>query len=144
MIKTYRSKVGLILCAAIVLPILLPLVITPFDVDGLIVGLIIAPAIAVPFLLGTHYRIQGHVLEVRCAFIIRVDVDILRITSVSKTRNPISAPALSLDRIEIVYGNGLRHVIISPKDKMGFIQSLKAINHHITVSGVSDEASNVL
>jgi hypothetical protein len=144
MIKTYRSKIGLILLAAIVLPILLPLVITPFDPNGLIVGLIIAPVIALPFLFGTHYRIQGHVLEIRCAFIIRIDVDILRITSVSKTRNPVSAPALSLDRIEIVYGNGLRYVIVSPKDKVGFVQSLKAINHQITVSGVSDETSSIL
>ena len=144
MTKTYRSKVGLILSAAIVLPILLPLMITPFDPDGLIVGWIVALVIAVPFLFGTHYGIQGHVLEIRCAFIIRIDVDILRITSANKTRNPISAPALSLDRIEILYGNGLRHVIISPKDKMGFVHSLKAINNRITVSGVSDQASSIL
>ncbi|AYB29386.1 PH domain-containing protein [Chryseolinea soli] len=142
--KTYQSKVGLILCAAIALPILLPLIITPFDPNGLIVGLILASVIALPFLFGTHYRIQGHVLEIRCAFIIRIDVDILRITRVSKTRNPISAPALSLDRMEIIYGNGLRHVIISPKDKMGFVHSLKAINDRITVSGVSDQASSIL
>lgn len=144
MTKTYRSKVGLILSAAIVLPILLPLMITPFDPNGLIVGLILALVIALPFLFGTHYRIQGHVLKIQCALIINIDVDILRITSVSKTRNPISSPALSMDRIEIIYGNGLRHVIISPKDKMGFVESLKAINNHITVSGVSDQASSIL
>ena len=108
------------------------------------VGLIIAPAIALPFLLGTQYRIRGHLLEIRCAFVIRIDVDIFRITSVHKTRNPISAPALSLDRMEILYGNGLRHVIISPKDKMGFVHSLQTINKQITVSGVSDEASSIL
>ena len=49
------------------------------------------------------------------------------ITSVEETRNPLSSPALSLDRLKICYGNG-RHIMISPADTAGF---LKAIGQEI-------------
>lgn len=52
-------------------------------------------------------------------------VPIVQITSVTPTSNPLSSPALSLDRLRIDYGSG-RSIMISPKDKSLFIQDLEA------------------
>lgn len=47
----------------------------------------------------------------------------MSIKNISETRNPISSPALSLDRLEIVY-NRFDSVLISPADKIDFIAEL--------------------
>jgi hypothetical protein len=44
----------------------------------------------------------------------------------------LSAPATSFDRLEILY-NSFDTVIISPKDKSGFITHMKTINPSIEV-----------
>ena len=46
------------------------------------------------------------------------------ITKVYATRNPLSSPALSLDRICLEYGAG-KSIMISPADKEHFIQDLE-------------------
>jgi hypothetical protein len=40
------------------------------------------------------------------------------------TRNPLSSPALSLDRLRIEYGQG-RAIMISPADKGPFLRALE-------------------
>ncbi|MFQ5610075.1 MAG: PH domain-containing protein [Woeseiaceae bacterium] len=40
------------------------------------------------------------------------------------TRNPLSSPALSLDRLKITYGPKNRKVLVSPADKESFVQAL--------------------
>jgi hypothetical protein len=48
-------------------------------------------------------------------------VEIQKITSVKRTRNPLSSPALSTDRLEIKYGKW-DFVLISPKNKERFVK----------------------
>lgn len=48
------------------------------------------------------------------------------ITDVVPTRNPMSSPALSLDRLRIEYADGRKAVMISPRDKQGFIRDLES------------------
>lgn len=48
------------------------------------------------------------------------------ITAVSPTSNPLSSPALSLDRLRIDYVNG-RLIMISPRDKEGFLHELRRL-----------------
>jgi hypothetical protein len=45
------------------------------------------------------------------------------IKSVKKTMNPLSSPALSLKRLEIIYGQ-YNMVLISPKDRDEFMKIL--------------------
>ena len=59
-----------------------------------------------------------------------IKVEIQSIKRIYKTRNPLSSPALSLDRIAIVY-NKYDEVLISPKDKKEFIEELLKINPDI-------------
>ncbi|MFC3199468.1 PH domain-containing protein [Parapedobacter deserti] len=51
---------------------------------------------------------------------------------IEETRTLISAPAPSLDRLEIFY-NKFDSIVISPKDKQGFIADLLKLNPEIEV-----------
>lgn len=82
--------------------------------------------------LYTSYTIDGDVLKIRCGLLFRSRISIAGIRQVSETRSPLSSPATSLDRLEIVY-NTYNQVLISPKDKEAFISHLKEINPKIVV-----------
>ena len=75
-------------------------------------------------LASTYYRIDGDVLFISSGPV-RVRVPVRDITSVTPTNNPLSSPALSLDRLRIEYGRG-KSVMVSPRDKHGFIRSVEA------------------
>ena len=73
-------------------------------------------------LLRTHYTIDGNELRIVCGpFRWKVAID--QIESVKATRNPLSSPALSLDRLQIRYGSG-RRIMISPADRAGFLKAI--------------------
>ncbi len=57
---------------------------------------------------------------------------ISEIEKIVKTKNPLSAPALSIDRLEISYGK-FELALVSPKDKHQFITQLKHVNPNIEV-----------
>lgn len=59
-------------------------------------------------------------------------IDIHTIRKVYKTRNPISSPALSLDRLALVY-NKYDEILISPEFQKEFIDELLKINPNIEV-----------
>lgn len=73
------------------------------------------------------YVIEGTMLKVW-----GVKIDIHSIKRIYKTNNPLSSPALSLDRIAIVY-NKYDEILISPKLKKEFVEDLLKINPNIQV-----------
>lgn len=82
--------------------------------------------------LNTFYSIEGKKLRIKCGFLIDYIVDVQQIKRISETGSLMSSPALSLDRLEILY-NKFDTAIISPKDKLGFIETIKKINPEIEV-----------
>lgn len=59
--------------------------------------------------------------------LVRQRIPLADITEVAPTRNPLSAPALSLDRLHVTFGTGrTRHTMISPADKETFLTELAA------------------
>ena len=74
-------------------------------------------------MFATHYTLTDSTLLVRCGPF-RWQVPVAQIVSVTPTRNPLSSPALSLDRLRIDYGRG-KSIMISPKDKASFMQDLQ-------------------
>ncbi len=50
-------------------------------------------------------------------------IDIESITAITETRNPLSSPALSLDRLLICYGRH-QQIMVSPKNKHEFLVAL--------------------
>ena len=83
-----------------------------------IVVLVVGAGLPVWLLLSTHYTITDETLVVRSGpFSWRVELT--AISSIQPTSNPVSSPALSLDRLAIHYGNGKR-LLVSPQDQEGF------------------------
>lgn len=74
-------------------------------------------------LLRTHYSLTATDLDI-VSGPFRWHVPISDIRSVTPTRNPLSSPALSLDRLRIDYGTK-KWLMISPRDKDGFLKALE-------------------
>lgn len=72
-----------------------------------------------------YYEIEGDMLVVRSG-LLRSRIPVRAIESVRQTKSMMSAPAWSLDRLEILYGRGHR-VLISPKERSGFLRALLAV-----------------
>jgi membrane protein YdbS with pleckstrin-like domain len=53
----------------------------------------------------------------------RWEVPLADIRDIAPTRNPLSSPALSMDRLKISYGKR-KFVLISPDDKDGFLRAV--------------------
>ena len=80
-------------------------------------------------LRSTYYVIDGDTLVIRSSFL-RWRVPIAKIQSITPTGNPLSSPALSLDRLRIDYDG--RQIMVSPEEKQRFIEALRGINPAIS------------
>ena len=71
-----------------------------------------------------RYGLDDAQLVVRYG-VCRQRIPLADISEVYPTKNPLSAPALSLDRLHIQFGQGpLKAVMISPADRDGFLDHL--------------------
>ena len=126
----YRSKISYWLVALITL-IILGVMVTMIVVkafSALIIDMLII-AVFIHLFATTYYTITGNTLKVRCSFMV-INIDIATITKIENTNSVLSAPALSMDRIEVFY-NKYDSMVISPGDKAGFITRLKEMNPEI-------------
>ncbi|GLU44184.1 PH domain-containing protein [Allomuricauda sp. NBRC 101325] len=78
------------------------------------------------------YKITGDVLTITSFFFFNQNILVTDITKVVESYNPLSSPAPSMRRLEIYYGK-FGGTIISPKDKLKFIEHLKQISPTIQV-----------
>jgi Bacterial PH domain len=76
-------------------------------------------------LLATNYILETRQLLVRSGPF-KWKVPIADITSITATSNPLSGPALSLDRLRIEYGRGSA-IMISPRNKDQFLREIEAL-----------------
>jgi hypothetical protein len=83
--------------------------------------LVLAGAFQLHVLYATDYRFEGDALRIRASFF-RWRVPLAAIDAVEPTRNPLSSPACSLDRLRIRYGK--KQIMISPLDRPGFLRAL--------------------
>jgi len=72
-------------------------------------------------LYGTAYQLGRRRLRIVCGPF-RFHVPYTAITRVEPTRNPLSSPACSIDRLRICWGEGSRSVMISPAEKQQFLR----------------------
>ena len=136
MTKIYSSKVSNGLLAFIFLVFygpLLPILITS-ELNGKMIGVIgfltLVFAFILHLFLKTQYTIDNQKLKIKCGVFSFKPIDIEKIKEISNTKNIISSPAPSFDRIEIKYGK-FDKIIISPKNKMNFANDLTKINLNI-------------
>ena len=123
--KTYTSKIDLWLVWVIVISFLTPLLFVLADPSALWPTVIICGgslAFIVWLFWATKYQIDDTQLIVR-AGIYNIHIARESIISITASRSLLASPALSLDRLEVRYGEG-RSVLISPKDKSGFLSDI--------------------
>ncbi len=134
--KRFKSKVDTWILVLLVVAIVVQIVAigaaalnaqSPLGTTGLILTMIAIVGLMIWLLIGTHYTVDRNTLRI-VAGPFRWKVPIDQITSVEATRNPLSSPALSLDRLRLRYGKK-RWIMISPADRAGF---LKAIGHELS------------
>jgi hypothetical protein len=82
-------------------------------------------------LIDTWYGVTDTELIVHCGPFV-TSVPIARIRAIRPTRSVLSAPALSLDRLEISHAGGA--VVVSPADKADFIRALRERHPTIEVT----------
>lgn len=124
----FPSRIGPLIIVAAMAAIGIPLAIGFLDWNGnqaasigafavaafsvLVFGVAVIPCI---------YTLAADHLLVRSG-LIRQRIPYRAIDDIAPSRNPLSAPALSLDRVRIAAGND--STLVSPKDKAGFIKEL--------------------
>ncbi|QHV96661.1 PH domain-containing protein [Spirosoma endbachense] len=131
--KTYISKVGLEL--AIPLAGLFVGLGSLMVYKGLWAGvgiILVVSLLILHLFMTTRYKLDKNTLNIQSGFFFHKEIPIASIKKIIETRNPISSPALSLDRIELVY-NRFDSVLLSPEDKMDFIADLLHQNPDIEV-----------
>ena len=89
--------------------------------------LIASLALPVWLLFSTNYRVDTETLLIKSGPFSWV-IPLNEIHSVRPSRSVISSPALSLNRLELTYGDG-KSILVSPKNRVAF---LTAIGHHTT------------
>jgi uncharacterized membrane protein YdbT with pleckstrin-like domain len=89
-------------------------------------------ALIVWLYVSTEYTVTDEGLRVRSGPIYS-RVDAKRIDCVRPTRTILSAPALSLDRLEVRGAFG--SVVVSPADKRAFVRALKDVAPQMRIEG---------
>lgn len=85
--------------------------------------MLVGAALPLWLLRATRYTIDSSDLRVRCGpFAWRVPLHEIR--SITRTRNPLSSPALSLDRLRIDFGRA-GSLMVSPRDKEKFLEEVR-------------------
>lgn len=79
-------------------------------------------ALPIWVLRSTRYELANDELKVWSGPM-RWTIPLCDIDSVTPTHNPLSSPALSIDRLRIDHRSG--RLMISPRDKQGFLNELK-------------------
>ena len=131
--KKYPSKIGfgLVFFILAMLVVSSMFMVSPPVWSGLIVNVILL-AFIIHLFATTFYVIDGNSLNIKSSFLVNKKIEISRIKKISETNNPLSAPAASLDRLKISYDQ-YSSVLISPKDKSGFISHITRLNPQIEV-----------
>lgn len=127
----FKSKVDtwfyvvLVASVIVVAGAIWPVLKQPSPANLIIVGSILLVAAGLPIwlLVSTYYVVEADALEIRSGpfrWSIRLD----EIKSVRPSRSLLSSPALSLDRLEIVYGAG-NQLLVSPDDQKAFLRAIR-------------------
>ena len=130
---TYPTKIGteLILPLVLVFGISSALLIYHEAWIGLLINMTAIVGICY-VCINTTYTVDGNVLCIKSPLILPITIDIDNIQKIQETRDPMSSPAGSLDRLEISYGKTDR-VLISPKCKKEFLDQMRVLKPEIKI-----------
>ncbi len=96
--------------------------------------LLVATVFVVWMFRTTSYRVAGGTLEIRFGpFRQRIDLD--KVEEVRPCRDALAGPALSLDRLRVMYRGSMTGVLISPLDRDGFLNCCVSHCRHLRREG---------
>lgn len=129
--KVYQSKISIWIVAIMAAAFTVGLYGAYMAHDYINLGVLAFITLFVIYLFATtRYIVNGNLLQVKSGFIVnKKKIEITTISKIEETYNPVSSPAASLDRLEVTYTGG--SVIISPKDKRGFVAHMQSIKPDI-------------
>lgn len=134
MTKKYRSATDIWMLLLIFIPFGYPIYEGIITKDLVLiltfVGIIL---LILSFLLMISYTIIDDSLIISSGLFGKQKIAISDITSIRKTNNPLSAPAMSINRLEIKYGHNFDYALISPVRREEFVEELSKINPDIKV-----------
>ena len=81
----------------------------------------------------TYYIVTEEELIIRCGIFYKLVIKITDIRKISESNDLISSTALSIDRLEILY-NRFDTILISPKKKYEFLQSIETLKPDIEIN----------
>jgi hypothetical protein len=134
-VKRFRSKldswlVFVVVAALVVLAAALVWMVisgAPFSAIALFLGVMTAVTLFIGLIFTrTWYEVDARELRI-VSGPFRWTIARESIRSIEESRNPLSSPALSLDRLRIRYGEK-RWILVSPEDKKGFRKALGAVS----------------
>ena len=132
--KLFKSKIGLELAIPLIVVFGTVIFLTVFEKPGWLgfVILLLPVLFVVHIFMITIYTIENNKLTIKSGFLFNKTIDINTIKKITETNNPLSSPATSIDRLEITYAK-FDSVIISSKQKMEFINNIKALNPNVEI-----------
>lgn len=98
---------------------------------------LLATGLSIWVLFGTWYDVSDTTLFVRCGPF-RTAVLLSTVRAIRPTRTVLSAPALSLDRLQLTHAGGV--LVISPADATGFVRALRERGAAVAVIPGEDAA----
>lgn len=132
--KVFKSKIDLWLLLIIYVPVTVAMVMGIVDKQWEMLAINICIIAVVTYLFtGAKYIINNNILYIKIGAIQVEKLDIHKIKKIEKTFNPLSAPALSLKRLKLSYGESFGYTLISPKEREQFINAILEINPCVEV-----------
>jgi len=131
MTTVYKSKVDTWLLVVLVVSVVISLGASVLIIAcapmvawwALPINILLGIGLPLWLLTSTRYLLQSERLTIHSGPF-TWQVPIADVTKMYATRNPLSSPALSLDRLCLEYGRG-KSIMISPANKEQFIQDLE-------------------
>ena len=129
----YKSKVDKGLLIAIIAIVLLSYLPLLFEFSWIAHALLVVTAAlnSHPVCKKNDTKDNG-TQHIKCGIFMSSSFPIDRITKISKTNSCLSAPDLSMDRIEIRFADK-KTLVLSPKQRQAFIDHLRSLNPDIVV-----------
>jgi uncharacterized membrane protein YdbT with pleckstrin-like domain len=126
---TFRSKIDswlvVVLGAALALPLIQAFTALR-EGDNAVVPVVVFMVLVVLLvwlLLTTKYTINSETLVIQSGPL-KVFIDRSEIVQIVPTKSIVASPAMSLDRLRIDYAGGRKSVLVSPRDKAGFLKAI--------------------
>ncbi len=141
--REFKSKTDLWLGLTILMSALISLVVSfgmavSMNALGVVFAVVVFVAgVVMPLwiLFGTRYIVSADNLRVKSGPF-TWDIAISSITAVKNSKNPLSSPALSLDRLHIQYQQG-KSLMVSPKNRDEFLVAIDQLPSDSLITGAS-------